>query len=119
MPPVQIGEVMRGGNASRVLASKSTKAKEGDIVYTYGGWREVAILNEKLFEDPAGMPRVNHPSDLLSTLGTTGLTAYMGMTKIGQPKAGELVVISGAAGAVCNIPHSDGRCEVHDADARL
>jgi NADPH-dependent curcumin reductase CurA len=94
---------MRGGNVGRVLASKSDRAKEGDIVSCWPGWTEVAILSEKQFVPAASMPKTNHPTDLLSSLGTTSLTAYFGMKKIGQPKPGETVVISGAAGATGSV----------------
>jgi NADPH-dependent curcumin reductase CurA len=100
---VQIGEIMRGATACRVLASKSTKAKEGDIVSCYAGWTEVAIVDEGRFEPPASVPKTSHPVDLLSALGMTSLTAYFGMSKIGQPKPGELVVVSGAAGATGSV----------------
>ena len=103
MPPVQVGEVMRGGVVSRVLASKSSRAKEGDIVVSYAGWREVAVLGEAQFEPPFPLPANAKLTDLLGVFGTTGLTAYFGLEKIADVKPGETVVVSGAAGATGSI----------------
>ncbi|KAM5345848.1 hypothetical protein ACJ41O_011709 [Fusarium nematophilum] len=103
LPPVQIGETMRGVGACRVLASKSTHAKEGDLVVGYPGWSQFAILQEGRFEPAALYPQVQQPQDLLSAFGMTSLTAWVGMTKIGEPKAGETVVVSGAAGATGSV----------------
>lgn len=94
---------MRGACACRVLASKSKQAKEGDIITGYTGWTEYAILTEGRFEPASMFPGVSEPQDLLSALGTTSLTAWVGMTKIGDPKPGELVVVSGAAGATGSV----------------
>lgn len=94
---------MRGATVSRVLASKSPKAQDGDIVLAYTGWTEVAILNEKQFEPSDSIPKTDRLTDLLSVVGMVGLTAYFGMAKIGLPKEGELVVITGAAGATGSI----------------
>lgn len=94
---------MRGATVSRVLASTSQKAKEGDIVLAYTGWTEVAILDEKQFEPSDSLPKTDRLTDLLSVVGMVGLTAYFGMTKIGLPKEGELVVVTGAAGATGSI----------------
>ncbi|KAI0148665.1 NAD(P)-binding protein [Xylariaceae sp. FL1272] len=102
MPPVKIGEKMRGGTVSRVLASKSPKAKEGDIVVTTTGWTEVAIADEKNFEVHE-IPGGGKITDLQGVLGLTGATAYLGLDKIGKPKPGETVVVSGAAGATGSV----------------
>ncbi|KAF7558849.1 hypothetical protein G7046_g5316 [Stylonectria norvegica] len=103
LPPVQIGETMRGACACRVLASRSAQAKEGDFVVGFSGWTEFAILPEGRFEPASNYPSVTEPQDLLSALGMTGLTAWWGMTQIGEPKPGELVVVSGAAGATGSV----------------
>ncbi|CRK13332.1 hypothetical protein BN1723_009974 [Verticillium longisporum] len=94
LPPVQIGETMRGAAVSRILASKSDKAAAGDIIPTYAGWAEHAILPPAAIQPAAAYPPISHPTDYLSVLGTTGLTAYFGMLRIGEPKAGETVVVS-------------------------
>ncbi|KAI0598432.1 hypothetical protein F4775DRAFT_555536 [Biscogniauxia sp. FL1348] len=102
VPPVGIGEKMRGGTLSKVLASKNPKAKEGDLVYASCGWTEVAIVNEKQFET-IQLPEGAKATDALGVLGMTGLTAYFGLSKIGNPKPGETVVVSGAAGATGSV----------------
>ncbi|ORY68283.1 uncharacterized protein BCR38DRAFT_335663 [Pseudomassariella vexata] len=102
VPPVAIGEKMRGAAISRVLASKSAKVKEGDIVNASVGWTEVGIVNEKQFEI-IDLPEGSKITDGLGVLGLTGLTAYFGLSKIGVPKAGETVVVSGAAGATGSV----------------
>ncbi|KAI0380527.1 hypothetical protein F5Y04DRAFT_257569 [Hypomontagnella monticulosa] len=126
VPPVQIGERMRGGAIARVLASKSPKAKEGDMVFSQSGWTEVAIVDNDKF-DVIDLPKGTKVTDALGAAGLTGLTAYFGLKHIGQPKAGETVVISGAAGAtgsiagqiakisgarVVGIAGSDEKCEI-------
>ncbi|KAI1291327.1 hypothetical protein F5Y03DRAFT_377040 [Xylaria venustula] len=102
LPPVQIGEKMRGGTISRVLASKTSKAKEGDIVSAMIGWTEVAVTNEREIEK-LEVPKGGRITDFLGVLGLTGLTAWTGLHRIGKPKAGETVVVSGAAGATGSV----------------
>ncbi|KAF3763347.1 NAD(P)-binding protein [Cryphonectria parasitica EP155] len=114
VPPVQLGAVMRGSVIGRVLASKSDRAKAGDYVVAMTGWQEVAVAGPKEFETvseimggSAGkeeqLGKGVGLTDLQGVLGLTGLTAYFGMTTIGKPKAGETVVISGAAGATGSV----------------
>ncbi|KAG4437376.1 hypothetical protein IFR05_007140 [Cadophora sp. M221] len=102
IPPVQIGEVMRGAVIGKVLASKSSKFTAGNYVTASPGWSEVAIVAEKeasLLE----VPDNGKVTDALGVLGMTGLTAYFGMLDIGQVKAGDFVVVSGAAGATGSV----------------
>ncbi|KAH6623637.1 hypothetical protein F5144DRAFT_368336 [Chaetomium tenue] len=103
IPPVQIGEVMRATTISRVLASRSAKAKAGDIVTAPLGIREVGILPESQVEPASALAAGAKVTDLLGVFGLTGLTAYFGMTKIGEPKAGDTVVVSAAAGATGSV----------------
>lgn len=109
VPPVAIGEVMRGSVIGRVLAAKTPRASAGDIVVANTGWREVAVAGPKSFETiremlgPGDLPRGFSVTDLQGVLGMTGLTAYFGMTTIGKPKPGETVVVSGAAGATGSV----------------
>ncbi|KAI1277373.1 NAD(P)-binding protein [Xylaria sp. FL0933] len=102
VPPVPIGQTMRGGTISRVLASKSSKAKEGDFVSAMIGWTEVAIANEKDIQK-LEVPKGGQITDFLGVLGMTGMTAWTGLEHIGKPKAGETVVVSGAAGATGSV----------------
>ncbi|KAL2019933.1 hypothetical protein VTK56DRAFT_9025 [Thermocarpiscus australiensis] len=106
VPPVAVGEMMRAAAVCRVLASRSAKAKPGDLVTGMLGIREVGILAEDQVEPAAGKLQAAkgaRVTDLLGVLGMTGLTAYFGMTKIGEPKAGETVVVSAAAGATGSV----------------
>ncbi|KAG7293726.1 hypothetical protein NEMBOFW57_003783 [Staphylotrichum longicolle] len=106
VPPVQIGEVMRALTIARVLASKSSKAGPGDIVTATLGIREVGIMPEDQVEPASALPlgkSGGKVTDLLGVFGLTGMTAYFGMTKIGEPKAGETVVVSAAAGATGSV----------------
>ncbi|SDH53788.1 MULTISPECIES: NADP-dependent oxidoreductase [unclassified Duganella] len=100
--PVAIGEVMRAGGVGVVVESKSPKFAVGD--YVSGGtgvqqyWTGAADDKTGNFHkvDPALAPLTTY----LNTLGMPGMTAYFGLIESGQPKAGETVVVSGAAGAV-------------------
>ena len=105
VPPVQIGEVMRALAIARVLASRSAKARAGDIVTAPMGIREVGIMPEDQVEPAAvGAAAAGaRVTDLLGVFGATGLTAYFGMTRIGEPRAGETVVVSAAAGATGSV----------------
>lgn len=100
LKPVGIGEVMRGESVGVVVASRSSKWKEGDWAVGMSGWTEIAVLNEKELEGIEGSQRM---TDALGVVGMTGLTAYFGMLDIGDPKPGDLVVVSGAAGAVGSV----------------
>jgi NADPH-dependent curcumin reductase CurA len=95
--PVRIGEVMRAFGAGRVIASNNPVYAVGDHVTGIFGIQEYAITDGKGLNkiDTRVMPMPVY----LSALGITGLTAYFGLLEVGQPKAGETVVVSGAAGA--------------------
>ncbi|HVP46489.1 MAG TPA: NADP-dependent oxidoreductase [Bryobacteraceae bacterium] len=97
-PPVQIGEVMGAGAVGKVIASQNPQFQVGDVVEGFFGWQEYAVSNgtgvRKI--DPSFAP----VSTALGVLGMPGLTAYFGLLDIGKPRAGETVVVSGAAGAV-------------------
>ena len=98
IPPVQIGEVMRAGGVGRVVASKHPGFNEGDHVYGTLGIQEYATLDGKQLTrvDARAAPLQVY----LGALGMPGMTAYFGLLDVGQAKAGETVVVSGAAGAV-------------------
>ena len=98
IPPVGIGEVMRAGGVGRVIASKNSTFAVGDFVYGTLGIQEYLTANGKGLTkvDPKLAPLPVY----LGTLGMPGMTAYFGLLDVGQPKQGETVVVSGAAGAV-------------------
>jgi NADPH-dependent curcumin reductase CurA len=95
--PVAIGEVMRSGGVGRVIASQNPAFAVGDHVVGILGVQEYAISNGRGLTKVD--PRLAPLPVYLSVLGVTGLTAYFGLLEVGQPKAGETVVVSGAAGA--------------------
>ena len=105
MEPVEIGDIMRaGGSLAIVEESKVPHVKAGDIVQggMHGGWQEYFIIPG---EEAATIPLIESIplTALISVLGFTGPTAYFGFLDIGQPKKGETVVVSAAAGAVGSI----------------
>jgi hypothetical protein len=95
---LDLGDVIVGGVAGRVLESKDPRCAPGDIVEGMLGWQEYAAAPAKSLRrvDPAAGPI----SSALYVLGMPGLTAYFGLLEICRPQPGETVVVSGAAGAV-------------------
>ncbi|MCM2460580.1 NADP-dependent oxidoreductase [Pseudomonas sp. CG7] len=99
--PVEIDEVMTGGAVSRVERSTHPKFHEGDLVVGATGWQTHSISDGRnVMPIPSGLPS---PSMALGVLGMPGLTAYMGLMDIGQPKAGETLVVAAASGAVGSV----------------
>ena len=104
LPPVALGEVMRAGTVGEVVESKHPEFSVGDLVQTTGGWQDFAVVAPG--QGPMGvtkLPEGVSPELMLSVLGITGLTAYFGMLELGEPKAGETVLVSGAAGATGSV----------------
>ncbi|MFY9845764.1 MAG: NADP-dependent oxidoreductase [Terriglobales bacterium] len=101
MPPVGIGEVMRALGAGIVTASRNPRFAVGDHVTGAFGVQEYALTDGKGVNkiDPKILPLPKY----LSVFGMPGMTAYFGLLDTGQPKAGETVVVSAAAGAVGSI----------------
>lgn len=99
--PVKIGEVMRALAAGVVVESKHDDFKAGDFVTAGTGVQEYAVIDGKevVKVDPSFVPLPAY----LGTLGMSGLTGYFGLLDTGQPKEGETVVVSGAAGAVGSV----------------
>lgn len=98
VPPFELGKALQGGAVGKVVKSNDPKFQPGDLVESMFGWREAyvaagAALN-KLSAD--GVP----PQAFLGVLGMPGMTAYTSFHRIGEPKAGDVVFVSGAAGAV-------------------
>jgi NADPH-dependent curcumin reductase CurA len=98
IPPVGIGEVMRAFAAGEVIASNDPDVPVGRHVGGLLGVQEYAVANGKgVFQVDTSLAPL---PVYLGALGMPGVTAYFGLLDIGQPKAGETVVVSGAAGAV-------------------
>lgn len=103
MPPVQIGDTMRGGSIGVVEASRSDRFKPGDLVNTgLGGWSTHVVADASALFPVRSLPGVPLTA-YMSVLGGTGLTAWFGMVDIGRPRPGETVVVSAAAGAVGSV----------------
>lgn len=98
--PMAIGDVMRGSGISEVVESRHPAFSVGDLVAGTTGWTEWHL------SDGSGLTRIDTglpPTAMLSVLGTTGLTAYCGLFKLGRPVAGDTVLVSGAAGATGSV----------------
>jgi len=105
--PVDVGGLIEGGGVGRVIASNHPKFLVGDIVVGMTGWQNYAVT------DGAGFGKVDPGlapvSTALGVLGMTGLTAYFGLLDVTHPKAGETLVVSGAAGAVGSLVGQIGK----------
>jgi hypothetical protein len=97
---VETNTVMAGGGIAEVVASKAPGLSPGDIVFGDTGWQDYAAVPAKHLSK---MPKIEPMTHLLSVYGIAGLTAYFGLLHIGQPKEGETVVVSAAAGSVGSI----------------
>lgn len=96
--PVAIGAVMIGGTVAQVVSSDVAGFAAGDWVQAFGGWQDYALSDGTGLINMGKSPE--NPSWALGVLGMPGLTAWAGLTQIGQPKAGETLVVAGASGPV-------------------
>jgi NADPH-dependent curcumin reductase CurA len=103
LPPVGIGEVMRAGGLGEVVESKNPNYRVGQIVQGLVGWQEYLVASDTQPLFPVDVAEGVSPSAYLGALGTTGLTAWIGIRDIGKPQPGETVIVSAAAGAVGSI----------------
>jgi len=122
-PPFQLGEPLQGGAIGRVEQSNHPDFATGDLVESMNGWREGFVSIGGALQK---LPNENVPPQAyLGVLGMPGLTAYSGLARIGEPKPGDTVFVSGAAGAVgaavCQIARLRGCRVVASAgsDAKL
>jgi hypothetical protein len=103
IPPVAIGEVMRAGGVGKVIASRNPQFAVGDYVSAGFGVQEYLTLAQADFKR-SGLVKIDLSmgtlTQWLNVLGMPGMTGYFGLMDVGQPKAGETVMVSGAAGAV-------------------
>lgn len=97
LPPVGLGEVIRAAGVGEVIATRCDAYAVGDVVTTLSGFQELVVVRDDLFTTV--IPGVVDQLAMLSVYGSTGATAYFGMTDIGKPQPGETVVVSAAAGA--------------------
>jgi NADPH-dependent curcumin reductase CurA len=103
MPPIAVGDVIRGEVLGVVEESRAAGTAPGDLVTGFWGWQTHALVGEKSLRHKlrpaAGVPLEAY----LGVLGGTGLTAWFGIEDIAAPRAGETVVVSAAAGAVGSV----------------
>ncbi|MET0311756.1 MAG: NADP-dependent oxidoreductase [Burkholderiaceae bacterium] len=99
--PQPLGKVMQGGTAGEVVESRSPKFQPGDKVVGMGGWQEYSVVDAG---QPGALRKVDTThvplSHYLGAVGMPGVTAWYGLVKIIEPKAGQTVVVSAASGAV-------------------
>ena len=99
--PQALGQVMGGGTAGEIVESRSTRFQVGDKVVGLGGWQQYSVVN---VEEPGTLRKVDTThvplSHYLGAVGMPGVTAYYGLVKIIEPKAGQTLVVSAATGAV-------------------
>ena len=94
---IEAGQVMAGGAVAEVVEAKAPGFTKGDLVFADTGWQEYASLPARTAQR---LPRIEPLSHLLSVYGIAGLTAYHGLLNVTDPKPGETVVVSAAAGSV-------------------
>ena len=103
LPRVKIGDVMRSFAAGQVVASRHPALPVGRLVQGLFGWQDYVVTGPGAPASPVPIPPGVPVETALSALGLTGITAYFGLLEIGRPRAGETVVVSGAAGATGSI----------------
>jgi NADPH-dependent curcumin reductase CurA len=103
LPAIELGAVIRAGGSGVVVESNSERYNVGDIVFGMTNWQEWALASEanRFTVIPTGLGL--DLGTVMNVLGTTGLTAYFGLLDVGQFKEGDVVVVSGAAGATGSV----------------
>jgi NADPH-dependent curcumin reductase CurA len=99
--PVQLGEVMTAQAVGEVVESGDSRFEAGDLVVGQLGWQEYAVARGGALRKVP--PALDPPTLALHAVGATGFTAYFGLLDVAEPRPGDTVVVSGAAGAVGQI----------------
>lgn len=102
LPKIPEGGVVRGLGVGTVVASRSDRYAEGDLVSGMTGWQEWALADDDR-RSMQVLPTGTDPLDAVGLLGPTGLAAYFGLLEVGRPVGGETVLVSGAAGATGSV----------------
>lgn len=97
LPPIGIGEVVRSGGIGEVVRSRSDRYREGDLVFGMVGWQDHALAGPG--SGMQTLPPGIDPLAAINVLGVTGMTAWFGLLEVGAMRPGDVVVVSGAAGA--------------------
>jgi NADPH-dependent curcumin reductase CurA len=103
MPAIPLGQVMRAGAVGQVVESRKPGFAKGDLVQGLFGWEDYTATDGEGIWRLQKLPSGGDPLLALSLLGGTGLTAYFGTLTVGQVKAGDTFVVSGAAGATGSV----------------
>lgn len=98
VPAIALGDVMRAGAVGQVIESRHPDFRPGDLVYGTFGWQDFIATDGRGMTPVRKLPPGVSPNLFLSIFSLNGPTAYFGITDVGQVKAGETVVVSGAAG---------------------
>ncbi|HEV3188114.1 MAG TPA: NADP-dependent oxidoreductase [Acidimicrobiales bacterium] len=103
LPPIQLGDVVRGAGTGVVVESRDERYNVGDVVFGMTNWQEWVVANEenRFTVIPQGLGL--GLATMMNVLGVTGMTAYFGLLDVGQLKEGDVVVVSGAAGATGSV----------------
>lgn len=107
VPPFELNMPISSGIVAEVIESKNENFKKGDFVSDRLEWKKYQVSTGESLQKLN--PSIQPLSAYLGIIGMTGMTAYMGLTKIGKPKAGETIVVSGAAGAVGSVVGQIGK----------
>ena len=103
MPPIPLGDPVRATTIGIVHQSENPDFKSGDWVMGLNGLEDYSVVMPGGFTAKLDVGLVDQPYRYLSAMGAVGLTAYFGLLEVGQPKPGETVLVSGAAGAVGSV----------------
>jgi NADPH-dependent curcumin reductase CurA len=98
LPPIGIDEVIRSGGIAEVVRSNSDRYAPGELLFGMTGWQDYVIADEGE-RAMQSLPDGVSPTVALGLFGITGMTAYFGLIDVGRVKQGDVVVVSGAAGA--------------------
>ena len=102
LPPIALGDVVRGVGIGEVVASRTERLPVGQLVFGLTGWQDYALAGDGATNMEL-LPHGIDPPTALNIFGVTGMTAYFGMIEVGRVTAGDTVVVSGAAGATGSI----------------
>ena len=103
LPPIQLGDVIRGSGTGIVVESRNAHYNMGDVVFGMTNWQEWVLANDenRFTVVPGGLGL--DLATMMNVLGVTGITAYFGLIDVGHMKSGDVVVVSGAAGATGSV----------------
>ena len=104
VPPVAIGDPMRAYGIGEVVTSMVDGVEPGDLFHAQIGWQDYALIAPATADIFEAVPAdLEHPEWMLGVLGLSGMTAYFGMTEIGRPVEGDVVLVTAAAGATGSV----------------